>query len=514
MSKKNKQYRAAKKKQRIQSSLHQHHREGKTLVPPLKRLPGNMQYTRWVDQRMPEMLWACLVRAVLPRNDALQIFREVAKLALELRDSTLGPDKLIPAHARLAEYNPQLIPRIVELVARHPLGYAALRPLLLFDGLPARAAWAAAIGSEPIDGDTDTLMDAVVEYLDHQSEHSTDVRWLICVFGSLTGKVHYPQGFEKKIEEMRLYPDYGDMRKVRPSVRAQEQMFWGFGDFDFAWSAEFWDECHGATPCLQPAPALPVTPTPSRKELAPVFARAVSAVSQHWIDTTRTTAVDAGHEGMFAFVLYALRCLLELTGGARVGIAGRLLLRTLVECRITLAYLVHKNDAALWEKFRRYGAGQAKLALLKISESATQPHSVSAATLEAIANEDFWEEFVDINLGNWAGIDLRKIAEESGTKAIYDAHFGWDSAYVHGQWAALRDATLTTCLNPLHRAHRIPLLGGRQLNDAVIDGLEIVEGMITDLLRMFPGPEISLRPAPVGPTVSVPARRAESAKPT
>jgi hypothetical protein len=415
-------------------------------------------------------------------------------MAREFTESPLPPDRLIPTHTNLAELFPQLIERIVKLVAAQPLGYSALRPLLLFDELPARQLWQAVIAADPIAGDTDSLMDAVAEYLDHQSEQSTDVRWLICVYASLTGKVHYAAKFKEKIEEMRLYPNYGDMRKVRPSIRAQEQAMWAMGTQVFAWSAKFWEACHTSTPCMLAAPEPGKAPSPEAKDLAPAVAEAIASVSQHWVNTARTTAVDPPHECAFAFVLFALRCLLELAGKARSRIAGRLLLRTLVECRITLAYLIHKNDDALWERFRRYGTGQAKLALLKISEAAKPPHSISVATLERIANEDVWEEFVDINLGNWAGADLRKMAEESETKEVYDAHYGWSSSFSHGQWAALRDTTLTTCLNPLHRLHRAPLLGARELDDAVPDGVEIVEGIIADLLRVFPGANVSIRP--------------------
>jgi hypothetical protein len=44
-------------------------------------------------------------------------------------------------------------------------------------------------------------------------------------------------------------------------------------------------------------------------------------------------------------------------------------LRTVLECYVTLAYLMKKNDEALWRSFRVYGAGQGKLAFLKIDES-------------------------------------------------------------------------------------------------------------------------------------------------
>jgi hypothetical protein len=260
-----------------------------------------------------------------------------------------------------------------------------------------------------------------------------------------------------------------------------------------AWSKAFWDESHRNTPCIAAAPEIAEPAIPAVTEVGPTVARAINVLSQHWVDTAQTTDIDAKHDACFAFVLYALRCLLELAGKARQRIAGRLLLRTVVECRITLAYILTKNDDALWSRYRHYGSGQAKLSLLKISEAARPPHSVSAEQLERIANEDVWEEFVDINLGNWAGTDLRKMAEESGTKDIYDAHYGWNSGFVHGQWAAVRDAALTTCLNPLHRLHRIPLAGLREFGDVLPDALDITEGMVADLLRAYPGTDIDLR---------------------
>jgi hypothetical protein len=237
-------------------------------------------------------------------------------------------------------------------------------------------------------------------------------------------------------------------------------------------------------------------PEPKAADIGPRVVQALNDVSNHWIEASTSTAVDAVHEGTFTFVLYALTCLLEMVGVNRLGIAGRLL-RTLADCRITLAYLQHKNDPDLWAKFRKYGVGQAKLALLKLEEAAKPPHSISMETLKRLANEEVWQEYSDIDLGNWAGIDLRKMAEESGTKDAYDAHYGWNSGYAHGHWSAMRDVTLTTCLNPLHRLHRVPAGGERGLGDVVPDAAEIVEAMVVGLLRAYPGASISLsKPAP------------------
>jgi len=84
-----------------------------------------------------------------------------------------------------------------------------------------------------------------------------------------------------------------------------------------------------------------------------------------------------------------------IVGRSGLGITGRALLRTLVECRITLAYLRHADAAELWDKFRAFGTGQAKLALLKLDEmSENKPSFVSLAVLEQLSNEDFFQEYV------------------------------------------------------------------------------------------------------------------------
>ena len=424
------------------------------------------------------------------------MFRGVALIARDFVDSPSHLNELLPTHSNLAARHPHLIPRIVEIITQHPLGYAALRPLLAIESLPGRELWQAAIGIEPDPQELDALADAMPEYLDHQSEHSTDVRWLLILFALLTKKFILPETMAERVKDVCYFPNRGDLRKVRPFIRSTEQIVWmpsGDQDPPFPWSAQFWQECHTRTACILIKAEPMDKPEPPSSEVGPVVARALDALSEHWLKTSSTTAVDAVHEGTFTFVLYALTCLLEMLGHNRRGIAGRLLLRTLAECRITLAYLQHKNDPELWAKFRKYGTGQAKLILLKLKESARPPHSISIETLERLANEDVWQEFVDIDLGNWAGIDLRKMAEESGTKDVYDAHYGWNSGFAHGHWAAMRDVTLTTCLNPLHRVHRIPAADERGLGDVVPDALEIVEAMIAALLRVYPGASISVQ---------------------
>jgi hypothetical protein len=176
-------------------------------------------------------------------------------------------------------------------------------------------------------------------------------------------------------------------------------------------------------------------------------------------------------------------------------VTGRLLVRTLTEVRVTLAFLVRKGDAETWTRFRSYGSGQAKLALLKYEMlDGGQPNLVRPETLEALANEDFFQEFVNIDLGSWSGLDLRKMAEQSGTKDDYDRFYGWTSTFVHGQWAAVRDAVFATCLNPLHRVHRVPMPMQRPMESSVPDAIRLCNGIHETVNEAYPGFEFRLQP--------------------
>jgi hypothetical protein len=158
-----------------------------------------------------------------------------------------------------------------------------------------------------------------------------------------------------------------------------------------------------------------------------------------------------------------------------------------VDCRISLAYLLLRDDHELWSKFRKFGSGQAKLALLKIEELEDKPSFIDDSILEQLANEDVYQEFFPIDLGHWCGLDLRKMAEASGTKSDYDKYYGWASTFSHGHWPAIRDTCLTTCLNPLHRLHRAPLFAHRLMDDTLPDAIHLVNLILLDVAKAYPG---------------------------
>lgn len=463
-------------------------------------LPEGVEFQSWANDRLPEMLWACLVISVLPREAGLETFREIAAIGLNNRDNEQAKGWSLNLSA-LPDQPADVSERVVRTVTRHPLGYAALRPLLLMGGLPGRGRWEALLATSPSDDDWQTLGNAVLTTFDHQSQEATDVRWLSLLFKVGLGVVHFPASLRERAEEIVQYPRKGDMRSVRPSIRAAEMAFGGGINgkaVKSAWPEAFWRECLHRTECVPMPPPKQTNPNRNTEDLARELLDIRMAVLEHWRQTLSTSGVDAKHDSVFGFVFFALSSFLEMMSGLNgQGISGRVLLRSLTECRITLAYLIRCGDETLWGKFRSYGAGQAKLVLLKLEEgSGRTPTFVEKSTLEAIVNEDFYREFVSMDLGHWCGKDLRRMAEESGTKEDYDRFYGWTSGFVHGHWGALRDSNLTYCMNPLHRFHRVPLLSHRRMEDAVPDAGHLINAILDDLNLTYPGLSVRFKIKP------------------
>ena len=133
----------------------------------------------------------------------------------------------------------------------------------------------------------------------------------------------------------------------------------------------------------------------------------------------------------------------------------------------------------LWQEYRSFGSGQAKLAFLKIDDAGeSAPEYIEASILERLANEDQWQEFVKINVGHWANTSLRDMSIKAEIKDIYDNYYSWTSSFAHSSWAAVRNSVFGMCFNPLHRLHRVLLDSTVEQGDVVQDATIIADNIL------------------------------------
>jgi hypothetical protein len=483
------------------STIDQHKRVGSKLVPPLVQIP-KMATSSWADHHMPEMLWAVLLAGVLERRQYLNLLRKVAvrcrswfarendeSVQKQVPDPETGLDfSIVVDQTKLAEVADDEFHDFISIPLADPLGYATLRPILLIDDLPGIARWKREIGVEPTGEDWNTLALAIAKVLDHQSEASTDIRWFKVIIAIISGRMRFPASFAERLEEFRLFPDKGDMRSVRPSIRSMEMTL--RRSHPAEWIGKFWAQALRGTRCIDPSEGQGYTFVDTGIDPKTLYA-ARDSVIERFRRNIRAERVDARLDSAFGLVLYALSVLEEI-GMHRIHtrIVGVVSLRSLAEVCITFRYLAHTDSPAMWQSYRVYGAGQAKLAFLKTQQAhGDLPNFLDESTLHSIANEDTWQEFVEMDMGHWASSNLRKLATDCGAKDIYDKYYDWPSGFIHGNWAAVRDTNFVSCHNPLHRLHRIPRVAHRSLGSVEPDAIGLTNEMIAVLEGLFPGDE-------------------------
>ena len=474
-----------KKQQKKYSTIKDHKHQGKKLMPIWRQIP-NLQPASWMNDRLPDMLWAILLVKLLSREQALNVFRLIVKYIDSLPEDEKFGDV---THTGLSKLPPKHLDDVLSIITSRQEQKQALTPLLLLDELPATEAWAKVLKIDGVNCDWEPLMIAVAHTLDHQSQESTDCRWLRLMCEMVGNNVLPPD--QETIDGLLFYPNHGDLRQVRPTIRSLEIICGAEGPDEInterlTWADKFWDECLRKTPCLSPNSNFiqaNISGGTTEERLQEVW----NLLVKHIHNTQTTTAVDARHDAVLGIGLYCLKLLRELLRiGSCNSISARVALRTIAECYITLTYLAKKDDLGLWQSYRVYGAGQAKLAFLKLDESVNEPSYVDVQTLEQLANEDMWQEFLNIDLGHWDNTNLRKMSKDVGVKDIYDQFYDWTSTFAHGHWGAIRDTVFETCVNPLHRLHRIPRQSARLLPDVVPDACELVDKVLEIVSQLYP----------------------------
>lgn len=455
-----------------------HKKVGKQLQPAFAQMGEKMTFSSWSNERLPEMIWAAVIRVIDNQDFAITEFRRILAFINEHEFKENLSDITLTGIAKLDD---GLREEFIGFILENDTTASALTVLTLFDSLPARETWLKLLPN--FQPDLGILMDAVGFNIPHQSQEATDCRWLRLMAQVFAGKLHIPK---EMADKWIAYPYEGNQRQIRPSIRAAEIADDPFKEKDLTWPNSFWDEAWNKSPCLALMEEKE-TPTNIEADVSREnISQLIKKLEEHWSNTHSTTGVDARHDTVFGFTLYVLRVLDELLGiNIGTGILGRLGLRTILECHISLHYLLCKDEEKLWKKWRTYGSGQAKLNALRFDELIDAPKHIDIKTIEAIAGEDLWEEFLNIELGSWSGLDLRKLSEKSGIKDAYDAHYSWTSGYSHGTWGPIREACFETCGNPLHRLHRFPKL--QNLPNTVADACALVDAVLDDLNKAYPG---------------------------
>jgi hypothetical protein len=311
-------------KKEFYSSLERHHRQGGKLLTPFNAKVGSkIAWSNWRDGAMHDVLWATLIRGNLSQGEALGIFRRVVSAARGSPNWDKLKETFI-THSVLSVLPAETFDEILAPAFDHAETGNLLRALLFFQSLPDRPHWARHLAEPDPTLHSEPLKRAVASCIDHQSQEATDIRWFkLTYFAVVCDRMKFAmadseRSFEKA-EELRLYPNHGDQRVVRPSVRAAEMMLRATNEktgqpheapvsleskMPPPWHDSFWQECLNATPCIPPPP--PKTERNGFDAYREQFINMLQDLCEHFLSTLQTTSVDARRDSAFGLAMYSI----------------------------------------------------------------------------------------------------------------------------------------------------------------------------------------------------------------
>jgi len=139
-----------------------------------------------------------------------------------------------------------------------------------------------------------------------------------------------------------------------------------------------------------------------------------------------------------------------------------LFLRPMIECLIMVRWI--RLDPLIRSKeYINFGLGSEKL-LAHHYQKAIQdePDGDAREKIESIAELSLawidgqqFQQFVEVNLGSWAGQSVRKMAQDASCEDLYNFAYVPFSGSIHNQWNHVGKFNVVRCSNPMHKQHYI-----------------------------------------------------------
>ena len=136
-------------------------------------------------------------------------------------------------------------------------------------------------------------------------------------------------------------------------------------------------------------------------------------------------------------------------------------LRSMTDLHITLSWILNEPDERS-KKYILYGLGQEKLLIEHyrvLLEEKDDPDIKKMVELkEAWLESQRREYMTEVNVGNWAHLDTRKMSQEADCESLYKFAYTPFSMVAHNMWNHISLYNMSLCKNPLHKNHKRPAI--------------------------------------------------------
>ena len=438
------------------SKLSDHTFKKGKFITPINSLPLMQEFEdekSWTYGRMPEYLWIGLLLKYYGRDEGLRksygIISALHKLAPDLYTARLSQVLKLDIDIQKKFYD-----YIVSSGAKE-----ALAPLTIFLTASKAPVFSEYFycSEQSVEDRSESIIQAMRDIMDHQSNEATDIRFVALYFNLLSGKLHLQK---EQVDLLMTYPvsKHTDeiMRMARPTVRSLEMMVLTFEKAESVYLKEFWRCASEMTDC-----SIFVIEFPEEKRNITVYMEKLHEVIAYLSELfVSADPLDEKMNVLLGIATYSYKRLKEIYEHQLFNsISGRSCVRVLIEDYIMMRYLV-KNELShdnIWRDYQLYGMGLYKLVLARHRESAVSEQShFDERYIEALVNEFKGEEFIDMDTKYFDKQNIRLKAESVGEKDLFGLYYDYDSSFEHGLWGAIRESSLLKCNNPAHKYHCVP----------------------------------------------------------
>lgn len=142
-----------------------------------------------------------------------------------------------------------------------------------------------------------------------------------------------------------------------------------------------------------------------------------------------------------------------------------LILRSMTDAHITLAWILSGDFQERSRKYILYGLGQEKKLIEHLKNEANPDMDDLIELKEKWLESQRYPFLTEVNLGSWSGSNTRQMAQEADCETLYKFAYEPFSSVAHNMWQHICLYNLKECQNPLHKFHRVPTIAKVPLDE-------------------------------------------------
>lgn len=461
--------------------LSQHNfKKGKFSTPWSDFIKEKGSLVSWFEERLPEYFWIGLIIDNAPnRTSGIILALDIVKYLHKIEPSLMAPK--LSSILELS-YNQQVeffnvlkskVPKNHKLSSISlilPYNKSILFSKVYYDDIPT------------INDRLSTIVELIRKTSDHQSQLSTDIRYIVLMFKLLTGK------FITRKENIEWYKEYPyldvkdeKMRIIRPDIRASEMIDIRDKKND-EYLKNFWEIISKMSDCEIFSISIP-----TENENGNQYKEEIKEKLTFYNEILLANPLDVKLLVLLGLATFAYKRICELVEHNLYNeISGRSIVRSIIECYIMMKYLLkhefeHEN---IWKDYQEYGIGALKLVVKRweeINDKDMKNHIVPDM-LGLFVSEFYDEDLVDMDTKYFDKTNIRIKAEDVGEKEAYGLYYDYDSSFEHALWGAIRESSLLKCDSPVHKFHCLPDIENIQKLPSVLNDAKIFMNKIVDIL--------------------------------